>query len=140
MSEIKDGLKWERERACHVLVGPPLNCICSLDNLIIAFSFRWQYFLFKIRYPKVARFKVVDYLMMGVVFVNTSYQVYPPTLKRWDAWALTLDSYFQDHLLKEGLAWLDSQAAGEAQYWLPALFSELTSRDVSPEEANQMTP
>lgn len=49
-------------------------------------------------------------------------------------------SYFQDHLLKEGLAWLDSQAAGEAQYWLPALFSELTSRDISPEEANQMTP
>lgn len=49
-------------------------------------------------------------------------------------------SYFQDHLLKEGLAWLDSQAAGEAQYWLPALFSELASRDVTPEEANQMTP
>uniref|UniRef100_A0A3B4U1Z9 Vacuolar-sorting protein SNF8 n=2 Tax=Seriola TaxID=8160 RepID=A0A3B4U1Z9_SERDU len=46
----------------------------------------------------------------------------------------------EDHLLKEGLAWLDSQAAGEAQYWLPALFSELTSRDVTPEEANQMTP
>uniref|UniRef100_A0A3B5LHG5 Vacuolar-sorting protein SNF8 n=1 Tax=Xiphophorus couchianus TaxID=32473 RepID=A0A3B5LHG5_9TELE len=46
----------------------------------------------------------------------------------------------EDHLLKEGLAWLDSQAAGEAQYWLPALFSELTSHDVTPEEANQMTP
>lgn len=46
----------------------------------------------------------------------------------------------QDHLLKEGLAWLDSQAQGEPQYWLPALFSELTSRDVTPEEANQMTP
>lgn len=46
----------------------------------------------------------------------------------------------QDHLLKEGLAWLDSQAAGEAQYWLPALFSELSSRDVTPEEASQMTP
>ena len=48
--------------------------------------------------------------------------------------------YFQDHLLKEGLAWLDSQASGEAQYWLPALFSEIISRDVTPEEANQMTP
>lgn len=47
---------------------------------------------------------------------------------------------FQDHLLKEGLAWLDTQAAGEPQYWLPALFSELSSRDVTPEEANQMTP
>uniref|UniRef100_W5KMC9 Vacuolar-sorting protein SNF8 n=1 Tax=Astyanax mexicanus TaxID=7994 RepID=W5KMC9_ASTMX len=46
----------------------------------------------------------------------------------------------EDHLLKEGLAWLDSQAAGEPQYWLPALFSELSSRDVTPEEANQMTP
>ncbi|XP_075950278.1 vacuolar-sorting protein SNF8 [Anarhichas minor] len=64
VSEIKESLKWEKERACHVL----------------------------------------------------------------------------DHLLKEGLAWLDSQAAEEAQYWLPALFSELTSRDVTPEEANQMTP
>lgn len=49
-------------------------------------------------------------------------------------------SCLQDHLLKEGLAWLDSQAAGEAQYWLPALFSELSSRDVTPEEASQMTP
>uniref|UniRef100_A0A8C7SDI1 Vacuolar-sorting protein SNF8 n=1 Tax=Oncorhynchus mykiss TaxID=8022 RepID=A0A8C7SDI1_ONCMY len=45
-----------------------------------------------------------------------------------------------EHLLKEGLAWLDSQASGEPQYWLPALFSELTSLDVTPEEANQMTP
>lgn len=47
---------------------------------------------------------------------------------------------FQDDLLKEGLAWLDTQAAGEPQYWLPALFSELSSRDVTPEEENQMTP
>lgn len=47
---------------------------------------------------------------------------------------------FKDHLLKEGLAWLDSQSAGEAQYWLPALFSELSSRDITPEEASQMTP
>uniref|UniRef100_A0A8C8JXX6 Vacuolar-sorting protein SNF8 n=1 Tax=Oncorhynchus tshawytscha TaxID=74940 RepID=A0A8C8JXX6_ONCTS len=45
-----------------------------------------------------------------------------------------------EHLLKEGLAWLDSQASGEPQYWLPALFSELTSLDVTPEETNQMTP
>nr|ADO27879.1 vacuolar-sorting protein snf8 [Ictalurus furcatus] len=64
VSEIKDNLKWEKERACHVL----------------------------------------------------------------------------DDLLKEGLAWLDTQAAGEPQYWLPALFSELSSRDVTPEEENQMTP
>ncbi|CAB1434270.1 unnamed protein product [Pleuronectes platessa] len=64
VGEIKEGLKWEKERACHVL----------------------------------------------------------------------------DHLLKEGLAWVDSQAAGESQYWFPALFSELTSRDVTPEEANQMSP
>uniref|UniRef100_A0A8C8I9F1 Vacuolar-sorting protein SNF8 n=1 Tax=Oncorhynchus tshawytscha TaxID=74940 RepID=A0A8C8I9F1_ONCTS len=49
-------------------------------------------------------------------------------------------SLYCDHLLKEGLAWLDSQASGEPQYWLPALFSELTSRDVTPEEANQITP
>uniref|UniRef100_A0A4W5JS14 Vacuolar-sorting protein SNF8 n=1 Tax=Hucho hucho TaxID=62062 RepID=A0A4W5JS14_9TELE len=64
VSEIRESLKWERERVCHVLV--------SLGG--------------------------------------------------------------------EGLAWLDSQVSGEPQYWLPALFSELTSRDVTPEEANQMTP
>ncbi|XP_056111473.1 vacuolar-sorting protein SNF8 isoform X2 [Rhinichthys klamathensis goyatoka] len=64
VSEIRDSLKWERERACHVL----------------------------------------------------------------------------DHLLKEGLAWLDSQAAVEPQYWLPALFAELFLQDVTPEEASQMTP
>ncbi|KAG8008792.1 Vacuolar-sorting protein SNF8 [Nibea albiflora] len=52
---------------------------------------------------------------------------------------LAEDQIVQDHLLKEGLAWLDSQAAGESQYWLPALFSKLTSRDVTPVEANQMT-
>ncbi|XP_045566122.1 LOW QUALITY PROTEIN: vacuolar-sorting protein SNF8 [Salmo salar] len=46
----------------------------------------------------------------------------------------------EEHLVKEGLAWLDSQASGEPHYWLPALFSELTSLDVTPEEANQMTP
>ncbi|MGH0184080.1 UNVERIFIED_CONTAM: hypothetical protein FKN15_013916 [Acipenser sinensis] len=46
----------------------------------------------------------------------------------------------EDDLLKEGLAWLDGQAAGEPQYWLPALFSELCSRDVSPEEASEMVP
>lgn len=55
-------------------------------------------------------------------------------------WEKERASHVLDHLLKEGLAWLDSQAAGEAQYWLPALFSELTSRDITPEEANQMTP
>ncbi|KAG2458631.1 SNF8 protein, partial [Polypterus senegalus] len=46
----------------------------------------------------------------------------------------------EEHLLKEGLAWLDTQASGEPQYWLPALFSELYSRDVSPEEASQLVP
>ncbi|XP_066196460.1 vacuolar-sorting protein SNF8 isoform X2 [Sylvia atricapilla] len=30
-----------------------------------------------------------------------------------------------DHLLREGMAWLDAQAPAEAQFWLPALFSEL---------------
>ncbi|XP_049614362.1 vacuolar-sorting protein SNF8 isoform X1 [Syngnathus scovelli] len=55
-------------------------------------------------------------------------------------WENDRASHVLDHLLKEGLAWLDSQASGEPQYWLPALFSELTSRDVTPEEANQMSP
>ncbi|RMB94802.1 hypothetical protein DUI87_28781 [Hirundo rustica rustica] len=30
-----------------------------------------------------------------------------------------------EHLLKEGLAWLDAQAPAEPQFWLPALFPEL---------------
>ncbi|XP_077406843.1 vacuolar-sorting protein SNF8 [Vanacampus margaritifer] len=55
-------------------------------------------------------------------------------------WEKERASHVLDHLLKEGLAWLDSQASDEPQYWLPALFSELTSRDVTPEEANQMSP
>ncbi|KAM9832556.1 vacuolar-sorting protein SNF8 [Neosynchiropus ocellatus] len=55
-------------------------------------------------------------------------------------WEKERASHVVDHLLKEGLAWLDSQAPQEPQYWLPALFSELASRDVTPEEANQMTP
>ncbi|KAA8581233.1 hypothetical protein FQN60_002814 [Etheostoma spectabile] len=47
--------------------------------------------------------------------------------------------------IKDSLKWEKERAChvlapGEAQYWLPALFSEITSRDVTPEEANQMTP
>uniref|UniRef100_A0A8C5IXA3 Vacuolar-sorting protein SNF8 n=1 Tax=Junco hyemalis TaxID=40217 RepID=A0A8C5IXA3_JUNHY len=37
--------------------------------------------------------------------------------------------FFQDHLLKEGMAWLDAQAPAEPQFWLPALFSELHGQD-----------
>ncbi|NXP04852.1 SNF8 protein, partial [Thinocorus orbignyianus] len=45
-----------------------------------------------------------------------------------------------EHLLKEGMAWLDTQAAGEPQYWLPALFTELYSQEITPEEAKEATP
>lgn len=55
-------------------------------------------------------------------------------------WETERTCHVLDDLLKEGLAWLDGQAAGEPQYWLPALFSELCSRDVSPEEASEMVP
>lgn len=92
VSEIRGSLKWEKERACHVLVSARL--LISNDSHI----------------------------------VHAAAQTHPSV------------SCSQDHLLKEGLAWLDSQAPGEAQYWLPALFSELSSRDVTPEEASQMTP
>ncbi|XP_068068098.1 vacuolar-sorting protein SNF8 isoform X3 [Anomalospiza imberbis] len=34
-----------------------------------------------------------------------------------------------EHLLKEGMAWLDAQAPAEPQFWLPALFSELHAQD-----------
>lgn len=54
-------------------------------------------------------------------------------------WEKERAGHVLDHLLKEGLAWLDSQGPGAPQYWLPALFSELSSRDVSPEEASQIT-
>ncbi|XP_039769449.1 vacuolar-sorting protein SNF8 isoform X5 [Ornithorhynchus anatinus] len=45
-----------------------------------------------------------------------------------------------DHLLKEGLAWLDLQGPGEAQYWLPALFADLYSQDITAEEAKEALP
>ncbi|NXB24551.1 SNF8 protein, partial [Rhagologus leucostigma] len=47
---------------------------------------------------------------------------------------------FQEHLLKEGMAWLDTQAPGEPQFWLPALFSELYSQEITPEEAKEAIP
>ncbi|NWZ39637.1 SNF8 protein, partial [Brachypodius atriceps] len=37
-----------------------------------------------------------------------------------------------DHLLREGLAWLDAQAPAEPQFWLPALFSELRPHEEPP--------
>ncbi|XP_051496399.1 vacuolar-sorting protein SNF8 isoform X2 [Apus apus] len=46
----------------------------------------------------------------------------------------------EEHLLKEGMAWLDTQAVGEAQYWLPALFTELYSQEITPEEAKEAIP
>ncbi|XP_025927623.1 vacuolar-sorting protein SNF8 isoform X2 [Apteryx rowi] len=45
-----------------------------------------------------------------------------------------------EHLLKEGMAWLDTQAAGDPQYWLPALFTELYSQEITPEEAKEAIP
>ena len=43
-------------------------------------------------------------------------------------------------LLKEGLAWLDLQAPGEAHYWLPALFTDLYSQEITAEEAREALP
>ncbi|KAK2094230.1 ESCRT-II subunit protein snf8 [Saguinus oedipus] len=45
-----------------------------------------------------------------------------------------------EHLLKEGLVWLDLQAPGEAQYWLPALFTDLYSQEITAEEAREVLP
>lgn len=44
-----------------------------------------------------------------------------------------------EHLLKEGMAWIDTQAPKEPQYWLPALFTEIFSQDITPEEAKEAT-
>ncbi|GCC29388.1 vacuolar-sorting protein SNF8 [Chiloscyllium punctatum] len=52
---------------------------------------------------------------------------------KWDA---ERTNQVLEHLLKEGLAWIDKQAPEEPQYWLPALFSDLYSQDVTPEEAD----
>lgn len=46
----------------------------------------------------------------------------------------------QEHLLKEGLAWLDLQAPGEARYWLPALFTDLYAQEITAEEAREALP
>lgn len=54
---------------------------------------------------------------------------------------MTLPTFsFQEHLLKEGLAWLDLQAPGEAHYWLPALFTDLYSQEITAEEAREALP
>uniref|UniRef100_A0A673USX2 Vacuolar-sorting protein SNF8 n=1 Tax=Suricata suricatta TaxID=37032 RepID=A0A673USX2_SURSU len=45
-----------------------------------------------------------------------------------------------EHLLKEGLAWLDLQAPGEAHYWLPALFTDLYAQEITAEEARAALP
>ncbi|CAH2301871.1 vacuolar-sorting SNF8 isoform X1 [Pelobates cultripes] len=55
-------------------------------------------------------------------------------------WESERAKHVLEHLLKEGLAWIDSQAPGEAQYWLPALFTELYSQQISPEETKGMIP
>uniref|UniRef100_A0A8I3VW53 Vacuolar-sorting protein SNF8 n=1 Tax=Callithrix jacchus TaxID=9483 RepID=A0A8I3VW53_CALJA len=46
----------------------------------------------------------------------------------------------EEHLLKEGLAWLDLQAPGEAHYWLPGLFTDLYSQEITAEEAREALP
>ncbi|XP_075767751.1 vacuolar-sorting protein SNF8 isoform X1 [Pelodiscus sinensis] len=55
-------------------------------------------------------------------------------------WELERAKQVLEHLLKEGMAWLDMQAPGEAQYWLPALFTELYSQEITPEEAKEAIP
>ncbi|KAG8566088.1 hypothetical protein GDO81_013095 [Engystomops pustulosus] len=55
-------------------------------------------------------------------------------------WEKERAKHVLEHLLKEGLAWIDSQAAGEPQYWLPALFSELYSQQISPDESKVGAP
>ncbi|KAM8947825.1 vacuolar-sorting protein SNF8 [Pelodytes ibericus] len=55
-------------------------------------------------------------------------------------WETERAKHVLEHLLKEGLAWIDSQATGEAQYWFPALFSELYSRQITPEETKSDNP
>ncbi|XP_057277423.1 vacuolar-sorting protein SNF8 isoform X2 [Pezoporus wallicus] len=55
-------------------------------------------------------------------------------------WEMERAKQVLEHLLKEGMAWLDMQAAGEPQYWLPALFTELYSQEITPEEAKEAIP
>ncbi|XP_031456660.1 vacuolar-sorting protein SNF8 isoform X1 [Phasianus colchicus] len=55
-------------------------------------------------------------------------------------WEVERAKQILEHLLKEGMAWLDTQAAGEPQYWLPALFTELYSQEITPEEAKEAIP
>ncbi|XP_018090269.1 vacuolar-sorting protein SNF8-like [Xenopus laevis] len=49
-------------------------------------------------------------------------------------WETERAKHVLEHLLKEGLAWVDSQAPGEAQYWLPALFTALYCPQMNMEE------
>uniref|UniRef100_F7DDB4 Vacuolar-sorting protein SNF8 n=1 Tax=Xenopus tropicalis TaxID=8364 RepID=F7DDB4_XENTR len=49
-------------------------------------------------------------------------------------WETERAKHVLEHLLKEGLAWIDSQAQGEAQYWLPALFTALYAQQINMDE------
>ncbi|CAM9280099.1 unnamed protein product [Lampetra planeri] len=51
-------------------------------------------------------------------------------------WETERTNHVLAHLLREGLAWIDQQALGGAQYWFPALFTDLYSQDISPDEAS----
>lgn len=55
-------------------------------------------------------------------------------------WETERARHVLEHLLKEGLAWLDLQAPGEAHYWLPALFTDLYSQEITAEEAREALP
>lgn len=70
------------------------------------------------------------------------WQFVPSSTYFWLLFFFFLVSFLphQDHLLKEGMAWLDTQAPGEPQYWLPALFTELYSQEITPEEAKEALP
>ncbi|XP_040293210.1 vacuolar-sorting protein SNF8 [Bufo gargarizans] len=50
-------------------------------------------------------------------------------------WEKERAKHVLEHLLKEGLAWIDSQAGEEPHYWLPALFSELYCQQITPDES-----
>ncbi|MEE6522260.1 hypothetical protein FKM82_020705, partial [Ascaphus truei] len=73
----------------------------------------------------------------GIIPVGGSYLV--QSVPRTGPWVSTARG-IREHLLKEGLAWLDTQTAGDAHYWLPALFTELYSQQITPEEAMAAIP
>ncbi|VFV18743.1 vacuolar-sorting protein snf8 isoform 1 [Lynx pardinus] len=108
----------------HRSKKPKTTCNFSTERLQLP-AFRW---------------KVCCYLTPHPSFLQKNGYVTVSDIKASLKWETERARQVLEHLLKEGLAWLDLQAPGEAHYWLPALFTDLYSQEITAEEAREALP